>query len=163
MTCVKEWHTYFVNGYKSHTNAWLNEKKTIICGVYVKGLTKGGYDDFYGIIHKIYELEYNTSTSPKKVVLFYYEWFGPSTNCTRVHPRYNTIELQINLRYRPFDPLILANNVKQVYYVPYLTFWNIYNCGWCVAIQTKPRRRVESNEVEEDIPYKLMKCHVPMK
>jgi len=42
-------------------------------GVYVKGLTEGGYDDFYGIIHKIYKLEYNTCTSPKKVVIFYCE------------------------------------------------------------------------------------------
>ena len=37
----------------------------------MKGLTKGGYDDFYGRIHKIYEIEYNTCTSPKKVVLFF--------------------------------------------------------------------------------------------
>jgi len=73
MRCVKEWHTYFVNGYKFHTNAWLNGKKTINCGVYVKGLTEDGYDDFYEIIHKIYELEYNTSTYPKKDVLFYCE------------------------------------------------------------------------------------------
>jgi len=155
MRCVKEWHTYFVNGYKFHTNAWSNGKKTINCGVYVKGLTEGGYDDFYGIIHKIYELEYNTSTYPKKVVLFYCEWFDPSRKGTRVHPTYNTVELQINLRYPPFDPFILANNVKQVYYVPYPTFRNINKRGWCVAIQTKPRGRVESNEVEDDIPYQV--------
>jgi len=80
MRCVKELHTYFVNGYKFHTNTWSNWKKTINCGVYVKGLIEGGYDDFYGIIHKIYELEYNTYTSSKKVVLSYCEWFDPSTN-----------------------------------------------------------------------------------
>jgi len=40
--------------------------------VFVKGLTKGGYDDFYGIIHKIYELEYNTC-----------EWFDPSREGTK--------------------------------------------------------------------------------
>jgi len=59
-----------VNGYKFHTNAWSKGKKTINSVVHVKGLTEGGEDDFYGIIHKIYELEYNTSNKPKKVVLF---------------------------------------------------------------------------------------------
>jgi len=53
MRCVKEWHTYFVNGYKFHANAWSNGKKTINCVVYVKGLIEGGYDDFSEIIHKI--------------------------------------------------------------------------------------------------------------
>ena len=46
-------------------------RKTINSGVHVKGLTEGGEDDFYGIIHRIYELEYNTSNKPKKVVLFF--------------------------------------------------------------------------------------------
>jgi len=70
MKYVKEWHMYFVNGYKFHTNAWSKGKRTINTGVYVKGLTEGGENDFYGIIHKIYEQEYNTSNKPKKVVLF---------------------------------------------------------------------------------------------
>jgi len=70
MKCVKKWHTYFVNGYKFHTNTWNKGKKTINSGVYVKGLTKEGEDDFYGIIHKIHELDYNTSNKPKKVLLF---------------------------------------------------------------------------------------------
>jgi hypothetical protein len=33
---VKEWHTYFVNGYKFHTKSWTMGKKTINSGVYVK-------------------------------------------------------------------------------------------------------------------------------
>jgi len=59
-----------VNGYKFHTNAWSKGEKTINSGVHVKGLIEGGEDNFYGIIHKIYELEYNISNKPKKVVLF---------------------------------------------------------------------------------------------
>jgi len=70
MRCIKEWHTYFGNGYKFHTNEWSKGKKTIKCGLCVKGLTKGGDNDFCGIIHKIYELEYNSHTSPKKVLAF---------------------------------------------------------------------------------------------
>jgi len=154
MRCVKEWHTYFVNGYKFHTKALSNGKKIINCGVYVKGLTEGDYDDNYGIILKIYELEYNTCTSPKRVVVFYCECFDPSRRGTRVDPRYNIVELQISSRYQPFDPFILANNVRQVYYMPYLAF-RIDKRGWRVAIQTKPRCRIDSNEVEEDIAYQV--------
>lgn len=39
--------------------------------MYVKGVTKSGYYNFCGIIHKIYDLEYNTCTSPKTLVIFY--------------------------------------------------------------------------------------------
>ena len=72
-----------------------------------------------------------------------------------MNPRYNIVELEMSKRYRPFDPFILVNNVRQVYYVPYPTFRSIDKSGWCVAIQTKPRGCIESNEVEEDIPYQV--------
>ena len=71
MSYVKEWHTYFVNGYKFHTQAWTQRKKTINNGVHVKGLTKGAVDDFYKVIQHICELEYNTINYPNRVVLFY--------------------------------------------------------------------------------------------
>ncbi|XP_052727401.1 uncharacterized protein LOC128194922 [Vigna angularis] len=32
MRCVKEWHTYFINGYKFHTHEWSKGKKTSNCG-----------------------------------------------------------------------------------------------------------------------------------
>jgi len=40
-------------------------------GVHIKGLTEGAAYDFYGVIQHIYELEYNTTTYPKQIVLFY--------------------------------------------------------------------------------------------
>ena len=64
--------------------------------MYAKGITDGGYDGFNGIIHKIFELEYNRCTSPKKVVVFYCEWFDPSRDGTRVNPRYNIVELEMS-------------------------------------------------------------------
>ncbi|CAK8536824.1 unnamed protein product [Lathyrus sativus] len=33
---ANEWHTYFVNGYKFHTETWTKGKKTINSGVFVK-------------------------------------------------------------------------------------------------------------------------------
>ena len=47
-------------------------------GLYVKGITDGGEDDFYGIIHYKYELEYVALN--KKIPLFYREWFDPTIN-----------------------------------------------------------------------------------
>jgi len=55
-------------------------------------------------------------------------------------------------RYQPFDPFILAYNFRQVYYVQYPPYRKD-NRGWCVAIKTKSRGRIESNEVEDDVPY----------
>ncbi|XP_022640493.1 glycinol 4-dimethylallyltransferase-like [Vigna radiata var. radiata] len=64
-------------------------------------------------------------------------------------------------RYRSFDPFILPTNVRHVYYVPYPPFRNIVKRGWTVAIQTKPRGRIDSNEVEEDVPYQLDQMSQP--
>jgi len=57
LTEVKQWYTLYVNGYKFHTDAWSQGKKTINSEVYVKGLTDGGENDFYGIIKHIYEIK----------------------------------------------------------------------------------------------------------
>ncbi|CAJ2661678.1 unnamed protein product [Trifolium pratense] len=43
-------------------------KKTINSGVYVKGVSDGGEDDFYGVIKHIFELSYRYDNN---VVLFY--------------------------------------------------------------------------------------------
>jgi len=45
-------------------------------GLYVKGVTDGGEDNFYGIIHHIYEFEYLGLS--RKIPLFYCEWFDPT-------------------------------------------------------------------------------------
>ena len=121
MSHVKEWRTYFVNGYKFHTQAWTEGKKTINSGVHVKGITKGAADDFYGIIQHIYKLEYNTTSYPKRVVLLYCHRFDPMSRGTRVDPKYGTVEIRIDRSYNLFDPFISAHNVRQVCYVPYPT------------------------------------------
>lgn len=68
-------------------------EKTINNGVYVKGIIKGGEDDCYGIIQHIYELEYNTLSYHKKVVVFYCDFFYPSRKGTRVDSKYNVVDI----------------------------------------------------------------------
>ena len=72
-------------------------KKIINSGIFVKGVTKGAEDDFYGVIKHIYEVEYNTLSHCKKGVVFYCDWFDPSRNGTRVDPKYNTVEIRMKI------------------------------------------------------------------
>ena len=69
-------------------------------------------------------------------------------------PKYNIVDIHMTSRYQPFDPFILAYNVRQVYYVQYPPSRKD-NRGWCVAIKTKSRGRIELNEVEDDVPYQV--------
>ena len=123
-------------------------------GVHVKGLTEGGEDDFYGVIQHIYEVEYNSLTSDNKVVLLYCNWFDLSTRGTRVDSKYGIVDIRMDKRYVPFDPFIIAHNIRQVYYVPYATSRKDKRV-WCVAIKTKPRGRIDSDDVEVEVPYQV--------
>jgi hypothetical protein len=145
------WNMHFVNGYKFHTQEWSNGKKTTNCGVHVKGITEGGEDDYYGIIQHIFQLEYEDLSN--KITLFYCQWFDPTkTRGTRVHPQYNIVDIKMDRHYALYDPFILAQKVRQVYYVPYPDMCKDMR-GWSVAISTKPRGHVEIEIVEDEIPY----------
>ena len=64
------------------------------------------------------ELEY-VGEPLKRVVLFNYEWYDlryPSR--TRKHTQYKIIEINYTKRYGTYDPLNIAQNARQVYYVP---------------------------------------------
>ena len=122
--------------------------------IYVKGDTGGGENDFYGVIQRIYEVSYTTLDYHKKVVLFYCKWFDPSPRGTKLNPITNTVDIRVNRQYPMFDPFIMAQNVRQVYYVPYPST-RIDKCGWCVAIKTKPRSRIEADDPVEEEPYQV--------
>ena len=55
----------------------------------------------------------------------------------------------MDARYEQFDPFIIVNNLRQVYYVSYRAT-TMDKRGWCVIIKTKPRGVIESDDVEED-------------
>jgi len=122
--------------------------------IHVKGVTKGGTYDFYGVIQHIYELEYNTTSYPKRVVLFYCHRFDPTSRGTRVDTKYGIVEIQMDKRYNLFNPFISAHNVRKVYYVSYPTTRKDKR-GWCVAIKRKPKGYIESNNVQNDVPYQV--------
>ncbi|KAK2454153.1 hypothetical protein QL285_001747 [Trifolium repens] len=149
MSNVKQWHTYFVNGYKFHTRNWTEGKETVNSGVCMKGVTENGEDDFYGVIENIIEISYNYLDYNKAIVLFYCTWFDPSNRGTKYNSKTNTVDIKMNRKYQLFDPFAIANNVRQVYYVPYPST-KIDKRGWCAAITTKPRGRIEKDGIEEE-------------
>ena len=71
------------------------------------------------------------------MVIFYCHWFDPSYRGTIGDPKYIIANIHIEKRYLLFDQFILARNVRQVYYVPYLTSRKDKQ-GWCVVIKIKP-------------------------
>jgi len=148
---VTSWNMYFVNGYKFHTKAWSEGKKTTNYGVHIKGVTERGQDDFFGVIKHIYELEYLGLS--KNIPLFFCDWFDPTNNRdTKVHLEYNIVKIKMSRRYIPYDPFILPQKVRQVYYVPYPKICRNLH-GWSVAITTKPQGHVEVDKIQNDLPY----------
>ena len=53
-----------------------------------------------------------------------------------------------------FDPFIMAQNVRQVYYVHYPSTQRDKQ-GWCVAIKTKSRGHIEADELQEEVAYQV--------
>ncbi|CAJ2658470.1 unnamed protein product [Trifolium pratense] len=151
---VKQWHTYFVNGYRFETHSWSEGKTTVNSGVCMKGVTENGEGDFYGVIENIFEIEYNYLDYKKTVVLFYCKWFDPSNRGTRYDSKTNTVDIKMNKHYPLYDPFAMAHNVRQVHYVPYPSTTRDKR-GWCAAITSKPRGLIEKNEIDEreDEPY----------
>ena len=116
---------YYVNGYKFHTIEWGREKKIDNIRVYVRGDTGDGESDWHGVINEIIELEY-PSEPLKRVVLFACEWYNPTRpEGTHKHNHYKIIEINHTKRYEKFDPFIIAQNARQVYYLSYLEDANL--------------------------------------
>jgi len=70
--------------------------------LYVKGVIDGGEDDFYGMIHHIYEFDYVGLS--KKIPLFYCKWFDHTINVgTNFYSQYNIAEVKLNGRYALYD------------------------------------------------------------
>ena len=86
---VNSWSVYFVNGYKFHTKEWSIDRKTIKCGVTVKGEDHGNEENYYyRIIKEILQLEYPREPS-KQLILFNYEWFDVVLNRgVKIHEQY---------------------------------------------------------------------------
>ncbi|WMV50999.1 hypothetical protein MTR67_044384 [Solanum verrucosum] len=141
---------YCVNGFKFQTEE-VSRKKTNNSGVYIQGDVDGTGQtiEYYGVIHEIIEVRYSGWTK-KKIVLFRCEWFDPSHRGTKVDHQHNIIEIKHTRKYRSYDPFIIAQNAKQVYYAPYSLRRD--KVDWWVVIKSKPVGRIDIDYVL-DVAY----------
>ncbi|KAK6791521.1 hypothetical protein RDI58_010602 [Solanum bulbocastanum] len=142
---------YCANGFKFQTEEVSRNKKTNNSGVYIQSDVDGiGQTiEYYGAIHEIIEVRYS-SWPKKKIVLFRCEWFEPSHRGTKVDHQYNIIEVKHTRKYRSYDPFIIAQNAKQVYYAPYPLSRD--KADWGVVIKSKPVGKIEIDNVL-DVAY----------
>ncbi|KAK6779894.1 hypothetical protein RDI58_022078 [Solanum bulbocastanum] len=148
---VHTMYQYNVNGFKFATEKYSKNKKTNNSGVWVKGDDGNQNEnvDYFGIFHEILELEYS-GWPIKRIVLFQCKWFDPTARGTRELKQHNIIEVKHTRKYEAYDPFIIAENAKQVYYAPYPLRRD--KSDWWVVIKTKLMGRVEV-ENELDFAY----------
>ncbi|KAK1358973.1 hypothetical protein POM88_043447 [Heracleum sosnowskyi] len=106
---VKSVPIYYVNGYKFHTREYGADRSTFNSGVCIKGSNfSETFSDYFGIVEEILIVEYHRFPA-KKTVLFKCEWFDPTINVgTRIHPRYNIVEVNKRKRLRVYKLFVLA-------------------------------------------------------
>ncbi|CAK8534719.1 unnamed protein product [Lathyrus sativus] len=55
----------------------------------------------------------------------------------------------MDTKYKEYNPFIMAHNVRQVYYIPYLSIQPSKR-GWCVLIKSNPVGYIKFDGVMED-------------
>ncbi|WMV08697.1 hypothetical protein MTR67_002082 [Solanum verrucosum] len=142
---------YCVNGFKFQTEEVSRNKKTNNSGVYIQGDVDGigKTIEYYGVIQEIIEVRYSGWPN-KKIVLFRCEWFDPSHKGTKVDHQHNIIEVKHTRKYKSYDPFIIAQHAKQVYYASYPLRRD--KADWWVVIKSKPVGRIEIDNVL-DVAY----------
>ena len=111
---------YHVNGYKFNIIEWGRGKKIDNTRVYVRGDIGDGESDWHGVVNKILESEY-LGKPLTRVVLFACKWYDLTyLGGTCKYNHYKIIVIDHTKRYEKFDLFIIAQNARQVYYLPYL-------------------------------------------
>ncbi|KAK6803219.1 hypothetical protein RDI58_001003 [Solanum bulbocastanum] len=144
---------YCVNGFKFQTEEVSRNKKTNNTGVYIQGDVDGTGQtiEYYGVIQEIIEVRY-LGWLKKKIVLFRCEWFDPSHRGIKMDHQHNIIEVKHTRKYRSYDPFIIEQNAKQVFYASYPLRRD--KADWWVLIKSKPVERIEIDNVL-DVAYQI--------
>ena len=146
---VKSVPIYYVNGYKFHTRKYGINKSTFNSGVCIKGSNYNETShDFFGIIEEILIIEY-PRLPIKKTALFKCEWFDPtSTTGTKIHQRYNIVEVNQKKKLNLYEPFILAMQAVQVYFCNYPSLKRDKR-DWLVVCKIKARPFIELPSLPE--------------
>ncbi|QHN83080.1 uncharacterized protein DS421_20g701510 [Arachis hypogaea] len=86
--------------------------------------------------------------------MFKCEWYDPSSRQgTQKHNNYDITEVNVTRKYRHYDPFILPQNVRQVYFLPYRSSCKSSSV---VVVKTKTRCQIKSDDrIEGQEPYHI--------
>jgi hypothetical protein len=117
---VRSYGRYDINGFRFCSTAFevLHPlAATTNSGVVMRAIDAEGHEtNYYGIINKIIEFSF-VENKELKVVFFNCDWFD-SNNGTRQN-QFGMVEVKHNKRLRGYAMLVLAHQIKQVYYLSY--------------------------------------------
>ncbi|KAK1393458.1 DUF4216 domain-containing protein [Heracleum sosnowskyi] len=140
---------YYVNGYKFHTRTYRATKSTFNSGVCIKGSNYSeSSNDYFGILDEILIIEYPRFPI-KRTSLFKCEWFDPTLNTgTRVHQRYNIVEVHRRKRLSVYEPFVLAMQATQVYFCNYPSLRRD-KVDWLVVSKIKAHALVDLPQIPQ--------------
>jgi hypothetical protein len=135
-----------INGFLFWTDDKEKNLTTQNSGVVVKGDESTGNMDWYGVIKKIFSLEFPNA---KEVVLFECHWYDvpvATKNKGRGYKKdqYGIVDIDTTRFWYLNEPYILGTQAEQVVYVKHLK-----KPGWCTIVRLKPRNMYPIPEVND--------------
>ena len=137
----------FINGFLFRTASIEKNLTTRNSGVYVKGDSSTGNMAWYGVIQKIFALDFDNE---KEVVLFQCDWYDVPAATTSKGRGYKKDEygvIKINTSHYRYssEPYILATQAELVFYAEIPS-----KPGWCSVVSLKPRNLFAMPAATED-------------
>ena len=108
-------------------------------GVCVRGVDGVEY---YGLLQEVLQLTYVGANGCYKITLFKCDWFDTCKG-TNIHKQYKLIEVNHTSKYPKYDPFVLATQVQQVYFTPYLSVRSDKHAWWAV-FKVKARSTIDA-------------------
>ena len=96
-------------------------------------------EEYYGVIEDILDVEYPRLI---KCVLFKCQCYDPTRERGVRFTKFGVTEINSSKKLNKYDPFVLASQVDQVCYIPYLRVKRIHD-SWITATHINPRRRVD--------------------
>jgi hypothetical protein len=146
---VKSYSGFDVNGYRFWTRKYEESRpnrKTTNSGVYCSG-TNGV--EYYGRIEEMYELSFGGSKSLNPVI-FKCHWFDPEVR-RRTHANLGLVEIRQDSTLPGDDVYIVAQQAKQVYYLPYACQSIEHLKGWYIVHKISPHGKLPVSNDEDYI------------
>lgn len=138
LEAVDSYQVYFVNGYKFHSVNYESNRSSSNSGVCLKGTNfADSSSDYYGSLTEVITVEY-PRLPIKRTTLFKCDWFDTGRQGTRIHQKYNIVEVHRNRRYNQYDPFIFAVQAMQVCFFPSPTISKQLS-PWLVVCKVKSR------------------------